>query len=159
MDEHEYAKFRAKLDDRFPESASEPARMSKDLLASLPKVGRVELFRDTLPAGTLMHPPANFVPELGIRVPKQQGGDEVFINPRGIAVRRATRPRRSTAGPGRRRTPAAIGRRTRARPPGPRCTSSGSRRAIVLVVDRPSRLDYRRVAPVRVDASSNLSSS
>jgi hypothetical protein len=87
MDEHEYAKFRKKIDDRFPGSASKPAPMPRDSVASLAKVGRMEFFRDGLPTGTLTRPPAEVLSEVASRAPKREGGDEVFITPRGEFVR------------------------------------------------------------------------
>lgn len=87
MDEHEYAKFRRKLDDRFPESATQPAPITQDSLASLSKLGQVEFFRDTLPAGTLKNPPTELSPEVAIRSPKRDAGDEQFLTPGGKPVR------------------------------------------------------------------------
>lgn len=87
MDEHEYAKFRRKLDDRFPESASKPASIARDSVASLSKVGQVEFFRDALPAGTLTDPPADLSPEVAIRSPSRDAGEERFIPPGGRPLR------------------------------------------------------------------------
>lgn len=87
MDEHEYAKFRRKLDDRFPKSASQPSSIGRDSLASLAKVGEVEFFRDTLPAGTLTDPPTDLAPEVAIRSPGRDAGDEQFVTPGGKTIR------------------------------------------------------------------------
>ena len=95
MDEHEYAKFRRKLDDRFPASTTEPEPVSRGAMASLSKVGRVEFFRDTPPSGTLTRPPADLLPEVAIQVPKREGRDEVFIAPDGKTMR----PRESSTRP------------------------------------------------------------
>ena len=87
MDAHEYAKFRRKLDDRFPESASKPAPIARDSVASLSKVGQVEFFREILPAGTLMDPPLDVSPEVAIRSPMRDAGNEQFIPPGGKPLR------------------------------------------------------------------------
>jgi hypothetical protein len=82
MDEFEYAGFRRRLDERLPGSTTDPVAAPVHTLASLPSVGRIEIYDTKKPAGTLMPPDIPGNGRLALRPSKVEEQRGSIIDPR-----------------------------------------------------------------------------
>ena len=110
MDGYEYKQFRRRLDDRFPESAGDPATDPGKVVASLGSVGRIEISSRGQAIASLRPPPDEAKANISSRAPRRDTGREVVIDATGKIVRPAEMPDRrpaSTDKGDKRREPAA----------------------------------------------------